>query len=166
MVRWIWPLLAGSLLLGAAACGPSKPRDAGGLVAPPAGESGSEEVIVLPEEPLPEDGGDQLEVEIEQEGDSLTVKELEVRAPDGSRWKSDAANEEQHRLDLEACYSYARARVRHDEQIYTDQNAAFDNITTDSRYSFLQRQQDGYGFQKQQDRSFSSCMESKGYNQL
>lgn len=120
-----------------------------------------EEVILLPEETTP--GSEEVDVEVIRDGDTLVVKET-IRAPDDSDWLSSAANDEQRRLDMEACYDYSRAQVRRDEEIYVDQNAGWSNINNDSRYSFLQQQQAGYGFKKRKKRLFSSCMESKGYS--
>jgi hypothetical protein len=160
MVHWLRPLLAGCLLAGLVACSQPQTRPSGGLVAPP--EPAAGEVIVLPE------GGnsEEIELEVEAEGDRLTVKEVVVRGPDGTRWQNKVADDKQHRLDLEACYNYAHAQVRHDEQIWVDRNAAFDNITTDSRYSQMQLQQDAFEFSKRQGRLINSCMVGKGYYKL
>jgi len=162
MAKWLRLLLVGCLLAGLMACGKPQARPSGGLTAPPEPAPAGGEGIILPE------GGStkEVEVEVDAEGDSLSVKEVVVRGPDGTRWQKKVADEERHLLDLEACYNYAHAQVRHDEQIWVDRNAAFDNITTDSRYSQMQRQQDAYEFSKRQGRLINSCMVGKGYYKL
>ena len=162
MVHWLRLLLAGCLLAGLMACSGPQTRPPGGLAVPPESEPAAGEGIVLPEV----GSGEDLEVELDAEGERLTVKEIVVRGPDGTRWQNKVADDEQHRLDLEACYNYAHAQVRHDEQIWVDRNAAFDNITTDSRYSQMQLQQDAFEFSKRQGRLINSCMVGKGYYKL
>jgi len=173
MSKGAWPLLAATLLLAVTACDipwshrdstlTAPPDNGGGATAPSALPPPEGDAVPLPE--APPQGSEEVDIEVERDGDSLTVKET-IRAPDGSSWLSDAANDEQRRLDMEACYDYSRAQVRRDEQIYSDQNAGWNNINNDSRYSFLQEQQTGYGFEVRKDRLFSSCMETKGYNRL
>lgn len=86
-----------------------------------------------------------------------------LRAPDGSLWRKDNADEARYRADIAQCYDYASAQMRHDELIVTDQNAAFDNLATNSRYSLVQSQVQGYDLKKRRSRIISSCMKSKGY---
>ena len=168
------PLLAATLLLAVTACdlpwsqhdSVTPPPDSGdaiekGTALPPPSED--VEVVLPPEGSTL--GSDEVDTEVSVDGNTMSVKER-VRAPDGSSWSAGAANDEQRRLDMEACYDYAVAQVRRDEQIYSDQNAGWNNINNDSRYSFMQQQQAGYGFERRKDRLFSSCMESKGYNKL
>lgn len=89
-----------------------------------------------------------------------------VRTPDGSLWRKNDIDEKRYRADIADCYSYAAAQMRHDELIQTDQNAAFDNLATSSRYSLVQSQVQSYDLKKRRTRLIGSCMKAKGYLRL
>ena len=86
-----------------------------------------------------------------------------LRAPDGTLWRKKSIKEASYRDDIAQCYKYASAQMRHDEMILTDQNAAFDNLATNSAYSQVQTQVQNYDLTKQRKRLIGSCMKSKGY---
>lgn len=89
--------------------------------------------------------------------------EVLLRAPDGTLWRKENVDEASYHDDISQCYKYASAQMRHDEMILTDQNAAFDNLATNSAFSQVQSQVQNYDLTKQRKRLVSSCMKSKGY---
>lgn len=163
MFKGAGPFLAAISIFALAAC--DTPSSRGEEPLPPPGSgSGAGGVLPPEDELLLPPAGEAVEGEVYSDGDTLVVKEAVEEEPDVSSWLSGTPVDEQRRLDMEACYDYARAQVRRDEEIYADQNAGWSNINNDSRYAFLKRQQTNYGFQRRRDRLFSSCMESKGYD--
>ncbi len=86
-----------------------------------------------------------------------------LRPPDGTLWRKDNVDEARYRSDISQCYEYAAAQMRHDELILIDQNAAFDNLATNSAYSQVQSQVQNYDLNKQRKRLIGSCMKSKSY---
>ncbi len=92
-----------------------------------------------------------------------TSDKVVLRAPDGTLWRKENVNEASYRDDISQCYKYAAAQMRHDEMILTDQNAAFDNLATNSAFSQVQSQVQNYDLTKQRKRLIGSCMKSKGY---
>ncbi len=87
---------------------------------------------------------------------------------DASGWETeDGASGAQHQADLESCYAFANAQVRHDEQINDDRGTIFRSnnpAQAGNLYQFEQADRP-YASEQRFGQLFRSCMASRGYQQ-
>ncbi len=86
---------------------------------------------------------------------------------DSSGWNAPDTDPNQHQADLDSCYAFANAQVRHDEQINDDRAALFGSYNAargNNLYSY-ERAIRPYGAEQRFGQLFSSCMSSRGYQQ-
>jgi hypothetical protein len=92
------------------------------------------------------------------ESGRVVIEGEETLSPEAAR-----TAEAQRRADTAACYEYARAQTRHDQQIIDDQGAAFEDSTFEPSLARAQRQGELYGLKRRERRLIQDCMKSKGY---
>ena len=93
------------------------------------------------------------------ESGRVVIEGEETLSPEAAR-----TAEAQRRADTAACYEYARAQTRHDQQIIDDQGAAFEDSTFEPSLARAQRQGELYGLKRRERRLIQDCMKSKGYS--
>ncbi|MEQ8654371.1 MAG: hypothetical protein RIC87_18030 [Kiloniellales bacterium] len=86
---------------------------------------------------------------------------------DASGWVSQGTSPDQHQADLQSCYSFANAQVRHDEQIDDDRGSLFgsNNAARAGNLYSYQRAIRPYGSEQRFEELFRNCMASRGYQQ-
>lgn len=86
---------------------------------------------------------------------------------DASGWVAPDVDPAQHQADLQSCYSFANAQVRHDEQIDDDRGTIFgsNNAATAGNLFSYQRAIRPYGSEQRFEELFRNCMRSRGYAQ-
>jgi hypothetical protein len=162
-----------------AACAQSTPpkETAPGLVQPPSTERASPNVTTVAPAPTapaaPASEGNRFHIGSDPYAPSGTSGGAGSALPESGRVEieggeapsSEAARtaEAQRRADTAACYEYARAQTRHDQQIIEDQGAAFDDSTFEPSLARAQRQGELYGLKRRERRLIQDCMEAKGH---
>ncbi len=84
---------------------------------------------------------------------------------DASGWESAGVSSAQHQADLESCYAFANAQVRHDEQINDDRGTIFRSnnpAQAGNLYQFNQANRP-YASEQRFGQLFRNCMTSRGY---
>ncbi len=86
---------------------------------------------------------------------------------DASGWVAPEVDADQHQADLQSCYSFANAQVRHDEQINDDRGSLFgsNNSARGGNLYSYQRAIRPYGSEQRFEELFRNCMRSRGYAQ-
>ncbi|GAB5470941.1 MAG: hypothetical protein Kilf2KO_39710 [Rhodospirillales bacterium] len=83
---------------------------------------------------------------------------------DSSGW-SGGSNPDQHQADLQSCYAFANAQVRHDEQINDDRSTLYGGnnpAQAGNLYSY-EKAIRPYGNEQRFGELFRGCMSSRGY---
>ncbi len=81
--------------------------------------------------------------------------------------KEKGSSEAQHQADLQACYAFANAQVRHDEKITDDRQTLYGGSNSSQAGNLFSYNKNMRPFSSEQrfDRLFSDCMRSRGYQQ-
>jgi len=87
-----------------------------------------------------------------------------IKGPQGTNWVKPGALSQSYRSDIESCYSFARARVAHDERIDNDSGAAFDSGASSIGLTDLRGRMDRFARNNQRASLFGDCMIAKGYS--
>ena len=162
------PAILALSLLGACSAGKPPGSERGDPVPPPSFEAPESEPASAP--PGGVDEGDTAPVSSEGAvapaaggADSGERSNIVVKGPDENLWRSSEQSEEKRRQTMESCYRYARAQTRHDRQIISDQDAAFDDSSFDPTVARIQRQATDFGLKRRERHLIQECLEARGY---
>ena len=97
-----------------------------------------------------------------QSGPSTVV--VPAAAPQGRpQWVKPDGTSVEYRADLESCFSFAQARIAHDERIETDTRAAFDAAPSGFGVSELSSRMSAFERKNRRASLYRECMRDKGY---
>ncbi len=88
-----------------------------------------------------------------------------VLVPDNAQRGQSGAASARYRADLESCYSFAQARIAHDERIESDSGAAFDAYPSGIGVAELTGRMSRFARDNRRSFLSSDCMRAKGYSQ-
>jgi len=96
-------------------------------------------------------------------GVAKSVPSAAVPVPETA--KGGGAASTQYRADLESCYSFAQARIAHDQRIESDSSAAFDAYPSGIGVTELSGRMSEFASRNRRSILSSDCMRAKGYSQ-
>lgn len=111
----------------------------------------------------PQSGGQAQPPLIEGES-AVPLDDVQTESSD---WESPNTTQEQHQADLESCYAFANAQVRHDERIEDDRSTLFGSNNSAQAGNLYSYRKAIRPFDSEQrfNELFKRCMESRGYQQ-
>ena len=110
-------------------------------------------------------GADQkADTGVAQQANVQSSEEIIVMGPDGTVWIRSGAADTRYQSDVDSCYTFAQARVDHDERIESDVSAAFQTEAGGLGLASLRGRMNNFERSRRRPSLFNSCMVAKGYS--
>ncbi len=101
---------------------------------------------------------------VAQQANAQSSEEIIVMGPDGTVWIRSGAADTRYQSDVDSCYTFAQARVDHDERIESDVSAAFQTEAGGLGLASLRGRMNNFERSRRRPSLFNSCMVAKGYS--